>query len=76
MLTGVHDATGQQPIVFMFPGQGTQYPNMSRDLYGTEPVFRQHVDDCCARLRQPLGFDLREVLYPGAGRPGSRQPLA
>ena len=66
VLAGVHDATGQQPIVFMFPGQGTQYPNMGRELYDTELVFRQHVDDCCARLRQPLGFDLRGVLFPEA----------
>ena len=38
---------------------------MGRELYDTEPSFRQHVDECCALLRQPLGFDLREVLYPG-----------
>jgi len=69
VLSGVREAAGQQPIVFMFPGQGAQYPDMGRELYQSEPLFRRHVDDCCDRLRSPLGFDLRDVLYPAAGAP-------
>ena len=34
----------QRPVAFLFSGQGTQYPNMSRGLYETEPVFREQVD--------------------------------
>jgi acyl transferase domain-containing protein len=67
VLSGVHDTAGQQPIVFMFPGQGAQHPNMARELYDAEPLFKQHVDECCERLRPALGFDLRAVLYPAPG---------
>ena len=31
---------GQRPVVFMFPGQGAQYPGMTRGLYEAEPSFR------------------------------------
>jgi acyl transferase domain-containing protein len=51
----------------MFSGQGTQYVNMGRELYNAEPFFRQQVDLCLQKLDLPLGYDLREVLYPGAG---------
>jgi acyl transferase domain-containing protein len=55
------------PVVFLFPGQGAQYPNMGRGLYETEPVFRRHVDACAERLEAHLGFDLRAVLFPPGG---------
>ncbi|NOX38149.1 MAG: SDR family NAD(P)-dependent oxidoreductase [Calditrichaeota bacterium] len=54
-------------VVFMFSGQGAQYPNMGKELYETDPVFREAVDRCCELLKPELGFDLREVLYPAAG---------
>jgi phthiocerol/phenolphthiocerol synthesis type-I polyketide synthase E len=54
----------EQPIVFMFTGQGAQYVNMGLELYQTEPVFREAIDRCTALLRPHLGFDLRDVLYP------------
>lgn len=55
---------GQKSVVFMFPGQGTQYVNMARELYQTEPIFRQQVDHCCELLKPHIGLDLRHVLYP------------
>ncbi len=51
-------------IIFMFPGQGAQHLNMGRDLYETEPVFRQHIDQCSELLFPLLQFDIRERLYP------------
>ncbi|EEF63276.1 hybrid non-ribosomal peptide synthetase/type I polyketide synthase [Pedosphaera parvula] len=59
------------PVVFMFPGQGTQYLNMGVELYRTERVFREEVDLCAAILQPHFGFDLRSVLYPSAERKGS-----
>ncbi|HEY1904169.1 MAG TPA: SDR family NAD(P)-dependent oxidoreductase [Terracidiphilus sp.] len=58
-------AAGSAPqIVFMFSGQGSQYVNMGRELYEHEPVFRQSLDLCVEYLLEPLGLDLRQVLYP------------
>ncbi|QDL10795.1 polyketide synthase [Brasilonema octagenarum UFV-E1] len=53
-----------RPVVFMFSGQGTQYVNMGRELYQSQPIFTQAVDNCCELLKPHLGLDLRHVLYP------------
>jgi len=59
--------TGAGDLVFMFPGQGSQYPQMARELYAGEPVFRRTVDLCCQLLEPELGLDLRSLLYPSNG---------
>ncbi|WP_337886319.1 type I polyketide synthase [Fischerella thermalis] len=53
-----------RPVVLMFPGQGAQYINMGRELYRTEPIFREEVNRCCELLKPHLGIDLRHILYP------------
>ena len=63
--SGTNEWTGianlnEQPVVFMFPGQGGQHVNMARELYKTEPFFREIVDHSCEQLE----FDLRSILYP------------
>lgn len=57
-------ATG---VVFMFPGQGSQYVGMGRDLHASEPVFREHFDRCCALFQAASGTDLKALLHPPAG---------
>lgn len=54
------------PLVFMFPGQGSQTVGMGRDLYQSEPYFRQELDRCAEILRPLLGEDLRDTLFPPA----------
>jgi amino acid adenylation domain-containing protein len=49
-------------VAFLFPGQGSQYAGMSRELFHTEPVFRRHLD-ACASLLAPHGVDLMHALY-------------
>ncbi|MBE9104716.1 aminotransferase class III-fold pyridoxal phosphate-dependent enzyme [Nostoc cf. edaphicum LEGE 07299] len=51
-------------VVFMFPGQGSQYVNMGLNLYNHEPVFQEAVDECAEMLKPLLGRDLREIIYP------------
>ncbi|PWK14434.1 non-ribosomal peptide synthetase/type I polyketide synthase [Tumebacillus permanentifrigoris] len=57
-------AGGSPRVIFLFPGQGLQQVNMGRDLYESEPEFRQCVDSCAQLLQPLLGLDLRTVLYP------------
>jgi acyl transferase domain-containing protein len=54
-----------RPIVFMFCGQGSQYVNMGIDLYHNEPIFRQETDRCFEILKPLIGYDIKEILYPG-----------
>jgi len=61
--------TGQRPteapqVVFLFTGQGAQYPSMARSLYDTERTFREVIDECDAVLRPHLGRSLHSVLFP------------
>jgi len=58
--------TGSPEIIFMFPGQGSQYVNMGKNLYDDEIVFKDAVDTCCNILQPHLGIDLRTILYPEA----------
>ncbi|MGD2085957.1 MAG: SDR family oxidoreductase [Candidatus Aminicenantes bacterium] len=58
---------GEKPVIFMFPGQGSQYVNMGIGLYQAEPVFRQEMDRCFEILRPMMGYDPQETLYPSAG---------
>ncbi|HEX2269981.1 MAG TPA: SDR family NAD(P)-dependent oxidoreductase [Pyrinomonadaceae bacterium] len=58
------DESITRPVVFMFTGQGSQYLQMGHGLYRTQPIFREHVDQCSALLQSMLGYDLRSLLYP------------
>jgi acyl transferase domain-containing protein len=63
-----YSQAASRPVVFMFSGQGSQYVNMTRGLYESEPVYKQHLDDCCVRLKPHLGVDLRDLIFCEAGK--------
>ncbi|HEY7416334.1 MAG TPA: type I polyketide synthase, partial [Ktedonobacteraceae bacterium] len=52
------------PVMFLFPGQGTQHCDMGKELYQNEPTFRAHIDTCAEMLAPFLEGDLRKTLYP------------
>jgi acyl transferase domain-containing protein len=60
-----HALETDPPVVFMFPGQGSQYENMGHDLYRREPLFRREMERCFDILEPLLDFDLRSLLFPG-----------
>ena len=65
----------EHSVVFMFPGQGAQYVNMGAELYRTERVFKEAIDQCAAILVPHLGFDLRQVLFPSAEKVKTAEEL-
>ncbi|MCP4164189.1 MAG: amino acid adenylation domain-containing protein, partial [Deltaproteobacteria bacterium] len=52
-------------IIFMFPGQGSQYKNMGFDLYNNDELFKIEVDNCIHILNQERDMDFKEVLFGG-----------
>jgi len=65
---GASIAAAERPVVFMFPGQGSQYPGMAAVLYKTEPVVRRAIDRCARILQKDIGADLRRLIFPTARR--------
>ncbi len=57
-------ASASPRLCFMFPGQGAQHVGMAREFYECERVFRDHIDFCADYLKQAIGADLRNVIYP------------
>ena len=47
--------------VYMFPGQGSQFPGMAKELYDTNPTAREMFD----RANEILGFDITDIMFNG-----------
>jgi acyl transferase domain-containing protein len=50
-------------IVFMFPGQGSQYMNMAKGLYDSIPFFKKELDQCFKITKENAGIDLRGIIF-------------
>lgn len=50
-------------IVFMFPGQGSQFPGMCRYLYENIEFFRHEFDRCLQLVANYSPIDLKEAIF-------------
>lgn len=59
---GTQSPQSKTKLAFLFPGVGEQYPQMAHDLYQNVPIFKRHLDNCFALLKQQ-DLDLEKVLF-------------
>jgi epothilone polyketide synthase D len=52
-------------IVFVCPGQGSQWPGMARDLMREEPAFREALGACDRAIADEVGWSLLKLLERG-----------
>ena len=59
-----------EKIVFAFPGQGTQYVNMGKELYEENELFKNAIDQCFTILKRITGIEFKEIIF---SEPGDEQ---
>ncbi|MCS6938523.1 MAG: acyltransferase domain-containing protein, partial [Roseiflexus sp.] len=69
---GVFRGSGPKPgkIAFLFPGQGSQYVNMGRELL-SEPAFAEVIKESDAVMTPILGKPLSSYIYVDASDPAA-----
>ncbi|MFJ4659048.1 SDR family NAD(P)-dependent oxidoreductase, partial [Nocardia sp. NPDC088792] len=60
IVDGVADVRGK--VVFVFPGQGAQWPGMGVELLGTSPVFAESMRECADALSEFVDWSLLDVV--------------
>ncbi|MEJ3750560.1 SDR family NAD(P)-dependent oxidoreductase [Actinomycetes bacterium KLBMP 9797] len=55
--------------VFVFPGQGSQWAGMARELLDTSATFRAAVEECAEALAAHVDWRLEDVLRGAPGAP-------
>jgi acyl transferase domain-containing protein/acyl carrier protein len=62
---GIFRGSGPKPgkMAFLFPGQGSQYINMGRELARLEPVVKQVFDDADKTMAPILGRPLTDFIF-------------
>ncbi|MFI1028337.1 type I polyketide synthase [Streptomyces sp. NPDC020951] len=64
-VTGVARQAGRGPV-FVFPGQGGQWPGMAAELLDTAPEFAARWAECERALLPYTGFSVTELVRSGA----------
>ncbi|MEW9534743.1 beta-ketoacyl synthase N-terminal-like domain-containing protein, partial [Microbispora sp. NPDC049125] len=68
VVRGTADAAGK--VVFVFPGQGSQWPAMAAGLLETSPVFAERFAECAAALEEFVDWSPLDVVREAPGAPG------
>ncbi|WP_410641676.1 SDR family NAD(P)-dependent oxidoreductase [Amycolatopsis sp. lyj-346] len=67
VVAGTADVDGK--VVFVFPGQGSQWAGMGARLLGEAPVFARRMAECADALRPHVGWELLDVVRQAEGAP-------
>ncbi|MGK3959668.1 type I polyketide synthase [Sorangium sp. So ce118] len=59
---GVAPPRARPQVVFVYPGQGSQWIGMHRELFAEEPSYRAALEACDAIVRRDAGWSLLEEL--------------
>ncbi len=54
-------------VIFMFPGQGSQYIDMGKELYDHSEIFSNIIDECLDEANQHMNVDLKEIIFSEKG---------
>jgi amino acid adenylation domain-containing protein/non-ribosomal peptide synthase protein (TIGR01720 family) len=55
--------TNQSRVAFLFTGQGSQYPQMGKELYLSQSVYKNAFEECAKLFQKSLGIDLTQLVY-------------
>jgi myxalamid-type polyketide synthase MxaE and MxaD len=66
LVSGHAEPGAPAKVVFVFPGQGSQWTGMGRELLEHEPVFRDAITACAEAFKPFAAFSLLDVLQSGA----------
>jgi amino acid adenylation domain-containing protein len=50
-------------VIFMFPGQGSHYPEMGIELYKNNTIFKTFFDQCCNLLDSIVPYEMKDILF-------------
>lgn len=60
------EMAGRPRIVFVYPGQGSQWPGMARRLLAESKVFADRFAECDSAVRAEVGWSPAELIEQGA----------
>jgi acyl transferase domain-containing protein/acyl carrier protein len=70
--TGIAEPGRALKVVFVFPGQGSQWVGMGRQLMSREPAFRESLEQCERAMRPFVNWSLEQQLHLEPDSPGYR----
>ena len=59
----IKDTAKKIKTVFLFPGLGSQYGNMTKEIYEKENVFKEKIDQGCNFLKKLTCEDFKTTLF-------------
>ena len=65
VFSGKLPSNNKSPLIAcLFTGQGSQYIDMGRQLYETQPLFRETLEQCDRLLQPYIEKSILEIIYP------------